>query len=63
MPLFLGQSGHVMRDVPSMIEELRQVHPVLSLWLVGAAGEEAGLLEALAAYCFAALMDGGLTLV
>jgi sirohydrochlorin cobaltochelatase len=27
VPVFLGQGGHVLRDLPLMVEELRQQHP------------------------------------
>jgi len=55
VPLFLGQSGHVLRDVPPMLAELQQEYPDVSMRLAKAAGEDAGVLEAMAAYCVAVL--------
>lgn len=51
VPLFLGQSGHVLRDVPPMLAQLQQEYSAVSLRLASAAGEDAGVLEAMAAYC------------
>lgn len=55
VPLFLGQSGHVLRDVPPLLAELQQEFPVVSMRLAKAAGEDAGVLEAMAAYCVSLL--------
>jgi sirohydrochlorin cobaltochelatase len=55
VPLFLGQSGHVLRDVPPMLAQLQQEFPAISLRLAKAAGEDAGVLEAMSAYCVATL--------
>jgi len=58
-PLFFGYSGHVLKNVLPMIEQLRQAHPALALRLASVAGEDAGVLEALAAYCVRALAEPG----
>jgi len=42
-----------------MIEQLRRAHPALALRLAGVAGEDAGVLEALSAYCIRALAESG----
>ena len=39
VPVFLGQGGHVLRDVPPLIDGLRSKHPGLTLKLAGAVGE------------------------
>ncbi|APA69604.1 MULTISPECIES: sirohydrochlorin chelatase [unclassified Janthinobacterium] len=54
VPVFLGQGGHVLRDLPLLAEELRQRHPQLRLNVVEAVGENAGVLAAIADYCVAA---------
>ena len=54
VPVFLGQGGHVLRDLPLLLEELRQQHPSLRLKVVEAVGENAGVLDAIADYCVAA---------
>lgn len=54
VPVFLGQGGHVLRDLPLLVEELRQAHPQLRLKVVEAVGENASVLAAIADYCVAA---------
>ena len=54
VPVFLGQGGHVLRDLPLLVEELRQQHPRLRLKVVEAVGENASVLAAIADYCVAA---------
>ncbi|HEU4819311.1 CbiX/SirB N-terminal domain-containing protein [Janthinobacterium sp.] len=54
VPVFLGQGGHVLRDLPLLLEELRQQHPALRLKVVEAVGENASVLAAIADYCVAA---------
>lgn len=51
VPIFLGQGGHVIRDLPLLVEQLRQDYPHLNLKLAEAAGEDASVLQAIAAYC------------
>ncbi|HCE09501.1 MAG TPA: cobalamin biosynthesis protein CbiX [Oxalobacteraceae bacterium] len=55
VPVFLGQSGHVLRDVPPLIDGLRSRYPTLVLKLAGAVGEDADVLNAIARYCVGAL--------
>jgi sirohydrochlorin cobaltochelatase len=51
VPVFLGQGGHVRRDLPQLIEALRQQHPDISIEAVAAVGEDDAVLQAIAAYC------------
>ncbi len=51
VPVFLGQGGHVRRDLPVLIEQLRQSYPTVTFDVAAAAGEDAGVLQALAHYC------------
>ncbi len=51
VPIFLGQGGHVIRDLPLLVEQLRQDYPHINLKLAEAAGEDASVLQAIAAYC------------
>lgn len=51
VPVFLGQGGHVLRDLPPMIESLRTEYPNLSLQVSDAVGESPVVLDAIAAYC------------
>jgi sirohydrochlorin cobaltochelatase len=55
VPVFLGQGGHVRRDLPALIEGLRQRHADLDLRVAGAVGEDADVLAAIAAYCIGVL--------
>jgi sirohydrochlorin cobaltochelatase len=51
VPVFLGQGGHVLRDLPPMIESLRTEYPNLSIHVSDAVGESPAVLDAIAAYC------------
>ncbi|TFW29454.1 sirohydrochlorin chelatase [Duganella callida] len=55
VPVFLGQGGHVLRDLPLMLDELRATYPQTSIKVVEAAGENAAVLNALSDYCVSAL--------
>jgi sirohydrochlorin cobaltochelatase len=55
VPVFLGQGGHVLRDLPAMVEQLRAAHPGVTLAVAEAAGEDPGVLRALTDYCVASL--------
>ncbi len=55
VPVFLGQGGHVLRDLPPMVEELRARHPQLQLKVADAVGESPAVLDAIASYCVASL--------
>ena len=57
VPVFLGQGGHVLRDLPLMIEQLRTEHPQLAVSVAEAAGENPAVLQAIADYCVGALAD------
>jgi sirohydrochlorin cobaltochelatase len=51
VPVFLGQGGHVRRDLPALIDGLREQHPALTMTVAEAVGEQATVQEAMAAYC------------
>jgi sirohydrochlorin cobaltochelatase len=55
VPVFLGQGGHVLRDLPLMIDQLRLDYPQTAISVVEAAGENAAVLNALSDYCVSAL--------
>ncbi|HJW55038.1 MAG TPA: CbiX/SirB N-terminal domain-containing protein [Burkholderiaceae bacterium] len=55
VPVFLGQGGHVLRDLPAMVEQLRKDYPGLSLKVADAVGENAEVLNAIAQYCAGSL--------
>ena len=56
VPVFLGQGGHVLRDLPPMIDELRAAYPQLQLSVASAVGESPAVLDAIAAYCVGSLL-------
>lgn len=55
VPLFLGQGGHVQRDLPKLLETLRAAHSGLNLRATAPVGEDAEVLEAMARYCLRSL--------
>lgn len=54
VPVFLGQGGHLLRDLPLMVEQVRAEHPQLSVSVAGAVGEDPDVLNAMTNYCVAA---------
>ena len=48
VPAFLGMGGHVRRDVPAQLEQLRQAHPGIAWTLHEALGETPHVISALA---------------
>lgn len=55
VPIFLGQGGHVLRDLPPMVDDLRLAHPSLQLTVAAAVGESPAVLNAIASYCHSTL--------
>jgi sirohydrochlorin cobaltochelatase len=50
VPMFIAQSGHLKRDVPERVENLRQRYPSLSITVAPVVGEVPGVIDAIAAY-------------
>jgi sirohydrochlorin cobaltochelatase len=57
VPVFLGQGGHVRRDLPGIIEQLQTVYPQSRFMISSAAGEDPDVLNAIARYCAGSLHD------
>lgn len=55
VPIFLGQGGHVRRDLPALIEQARQQYPHMLINVAQAVGEQPDVLNAIAQYCMATL--------
>lgn len=55
VPVFLGQGGHVRRDLPALIAQLRRDYPQLAIHAAEAVGEDGEVLQAIARYCVGAL--------
>ena len=51
VPVFLGQGGHVLRDLPELLAQLRVLHPALRVEVAQAVGENTEVLHAIADYC------------
>ena len=49
VPVFLGASGHVRRDIPPQVQALRELHGDRVTWrLLDAIGEQASVIAAMA---------------
>ena len=57
LPLFLGQGGHLKRDLPRLVQQLREQHPQVHFTLHAAVGEHAAVTAAMATAALEAL-DG-----
>ena len=51
LPLFLGTGGHVRRDVPPMLDALRERHPGVAWVLHPPLGEHEAVLQAMCEAC------------
>ena len=48
LPLFLGAGGHVRKDLPPLLDELRSLHAGVGFVLHPAVGESQALIDAMA---------------
>ncbi len=48
LPMFIAQGGHLKRDLPLLLDQLRQRHPTLELRLAAAVGESDAVVQAMA---------------
>ena len=55
VPVFFGQGGHVLRDLPPMVDQLRREHPEMTIKVAEAVGEDEDVLNAVATYCIDSL--------
>jgi sirohydrochlorin cobaltochelatase len=53
VPLFLGTGGHLRNDLPSLVAQVRATHGGLDIRLHPAIGENAAVIEAIAAAALA----------
>lgn len=49
-PLFMAQGGHLKKDVPKLLADIRSHHPALKLELLPVIGDVADLREAIAGW-------------
>jgi sirohydrochlorin cobaltochelatase len=47
-PLFMAPSGHLRREVPELVQEIRAAHPGIEVRLAPPMGDAASVLEAIA---------------
>ena len=59
VPVFLGQGGHLLRDLPLMVDQMRADHPQLVIDVAGAVGEDSAVLQAMTDYCVGAFSAKG----
>ncbi len=55
LPLFLGTGGHVRRDIPSLLERLRDRHVGVEWLLHAPLGEHEAVLQAMCDACLSTL--------
>ena len=49
VPVFLGPGGHTKEDLPKLVAKVREQHPALEISLDAPIGEQASVIEAIAA--------------
>jgi sirohydrochlorin cobaltochelatase len=57
VPVFMAQGGHLKRDLPLKIEEVRAVHPAIRFSLQPAIGESQAVLDAMARHIAATALQ------
>lgn len=57
VPMFLGAGGHVRKDLPLLLEQVRAAHPGLRVTLHTAVGEIDSVMAAMAMAALATLAD------
>jgi len=57
IPIFLGQGGHVRKDLPELVQKLEVSHPDVAFTLCAAIGENDQVLNAIANVCVAGLLS------
>lgn len=55
VPVFLGQGGHLLRDLPQLMTDLRAGYPDIAFTTVAAVGEDPRVLAAMTDVCLSAL--------
>jgi sirohydrochlorin cobaltochelatase len=57
VPIFLGQGGHLRRDLPERVNDLRTKYPQVEFVCALPAGEDEAVLDAIADFCVRGLED------
>ena len=58
VPIFFGQGSHLRRDLPMLVEKLRHRLPDIAITIAEAAGEDDGVIDAIADYCVRSSSSG-----
>ena len=58
VPIFFGQGGHVREDVPALAEVLRERWTGVTVSIGRTAGDDGGVVDALASFCIHELDQG-----
>jgi sirohydrochlorin cobaltochelatase len=58
LPMFLGTGGHLRKDLPPMLQALRDAHPAVAWRLHDAVGEQPAVQQAMAETALALLETG-----
>ena len=53
LPMFMAQGGHLKRDVPLLLDELRVLHPLVRFEQTCPVGEAESIVQAMAAHVLA----------
>ncbi|RJX30917.1 MAG: cobalamin biosynthesis protein CbiX [Oxalobacter sp.] len=53
VPLFLGKTGHVLRDIQSKLMQLQQAYPEIDFHMADTVSHDESVLQAIARYCAA----------
>ena len=53
LPMFIAQGGHLKKDLPVILDELRRRYPQAVFELAGPVGETEGVVQAMAAHALA----------
>ncbi len=56
VPLFLGSGGHVRKDLPVLMAQLKQLHPQVQWTLQQTVGETQAVIDAMAAAALSSLV-------
>jgi sirohydrochlorin cobaltochelatase len=59
VPIFFGQGGHVREDVPALVEDLRKRWTCVAVSVSRTAGDDSGVIDALASFCIHELDQPG----
>ena len=58
LPMFIAQGGHIKKDTPLILDELRQTYPKVTFELAGPVGEAESIVQAIAAHALLVAGEG-----